>query len=90
MKKDIEHWVYLSAQAVEMLHELQTLTHSQRFLFPMRHGYEDRPIAKSTPNQAVRAMKTDVQHFVIHDFRRTSLTYLHEMGMSSDQRRGCT
>lgn len=84
MKKDIEHWVYLSAQAVEMLRELQTLTHSQRFLFPMRRGYEDRPIAKSTLNQAVRAMKTDVQHFVIHDFRRTASTHLHEMGMSSD------
>lgn len=84
MKKDIEHWVYLSAQAVEMIRELQTLTHSQRFLFPMRRGYEDRPIAKSTLNQAVRAMKADVQHFVIHDFRRTASTHLHEMGMSSD------
>jgi integrase len=84
MKKDVEHWVYLSDQALEMLRELQTLTHSQRFLFPMRRGYEDRPIAKSTLNQAVRAMKADVQHFVIHDFRRTASTHLHEMGMSSD------
>lgn len=84
MKKDIEHWVYLSAQAVEILREVQTLTHSQRFLFPMRRGYDDRPIAKSTLNQATRAMKTDVQHFVIHDFRRTASTHLHEMGMSSD------
>jgi integrase len=84
MKKDIEHWVYLSSQALEMFRELQTLTHSQRFVFPMRRGYEDRPIAKSTLNQAVRAMKADVQHFVIHDFRRTASTHLHEMGMSSD------
>lgn len=84
MKKDIEHWVYLSAQAVEILREVQTLTHGQRFLFPMRRGYDDRPIAKSTLNQAIRAMKTDVQHFVIHDFRRTASTHLHEMGMSSD------
>jgi integrase len=50
----------------------------------MRRGHEDRPIAKSTLNQAVRAMKSDVQHFVIHDFRRTASTHLHEMGMSSD------
>ena len=84
MKKDNEHWVYLSAQAVEMIRELQTLSHSQRFLFPMRRGYEDRPIAKSTLNQAVRAMKSDMQHFVIHDFRRTASTHLHEMGLSSD------
>jgi integrase len=83
MKKNREHWVYLSAQAVSMLRELRTLSHSQRFVFPMRRGYEDRPIAKSTLNQAVRAMESDVQHFVIHDFRRTASTHLHEMDQSS-------
>jgi integrase len=84
MKRDNEHWVYLSVQAIEMIRELQTLSSSQRFLFPMRRGYEDRPIAKSTLNQAVRAIKSDMQHFVIHDFRRTASTHLHEMGLSSD------
>ncbi|PWF55090.1 tyrosine-type recombinase/integrase [Massilia glaciei] len=84
MKKDREHWVFLSAQAVSMLRELRTLSHSPRFVFPMRRGHEDRPIAKSTLNQAVRAMDSDVQHFVIHDFRRTASTHLHEMGQSSD------
>ncbi|WP_409269167.1 tyrosine-type recombinase/integrase [Massilia sp. BHUDP2] len=84
MKKDREHWVFLSGQAVSMLRELRTLSHSERFVFPMRRGHEDRPIAKSTLNQAVRAMDSDVQHFVIHDFRRTASTHLHEMGHSSD------
>jgi integrase len=84
MKKDTEHWVYLSAQAIEMIRELQTLSHSQRFLFAMGRGHADRPIAKSTLNQAVRVMKTDLQHFVIHDFRRTASTHLHEMGLSLD------
>jgi integrase len=84
MKKDREHWVFLSGQAVSMLRELRTLSHSERFVFPMRRGYEDRPIAKSTLNQAVRAMDSDVQHFVIHNFRRTASTHLHEMGHSSD------
>lgn len=84
MKKDREHWVFLSAQAVSMFRELRTLSHSQRYVFPIRRGHEDRPIAKSTLNQAVRAMNSDVQHFVIHDFRRTASTHLHEMGQSSD------
>ena len=84
MKMDREHWVYLSVQAVSMLRELRTLSHRQRFVFPMRRGHEDRPIAKSTLNQAVRAMNSEVQHFVIHDFRRTASTHLHEMGQSSD------
>ncbi|WP_211453226.1 tyrosine-type recombinase/integrase [Collimonas antrihumi] len=85
MKKDREHWVHLSSQAVALLTELRELSHSDRYILPMRRGYgDDRPIAKSTLNAAVRAMNSDVQHFVIHDFRRTASTHLHEMGLSSD------
>lgn len=84
MKKDREHWVHLSTQAIAMLTELRELSHSARYVFPMRRGFEDKPIAKSTLNQAVRAMNVDVQHFVLHDFRRTASTHLHEMGQSSD------
>ena len=84
MKKDREHWVHLSDQAVVMFSELKQLSHSEKFVFPMRRGSGDRPISKSTLNAAVRAMNLDVQHFVIHDFRRTASTHLHEMGQSSD------
>jgi integrase len=84
MKKDREHWVHLSAQAMLMFGELKSLAASERYVFPMRRGNGDRPIAKSTLNQAVRAMSADVQHFVLHDFRRTASTHLHEMGHSSD------
>ena len=84
MKKDKEHWIHLSRQALAMFAELKELSHSQKYVFPMRRGYEDRPISKSTLNAAVRAMDTGVQHFVIHDFRRTASTHLHEMGQSSD------
>ena len=84
MKKDREHWVHLSTQAIGMLTELKSLSTSERYVFPMRRGNGDRPIAKSTLNQAVRAMSADVQHFVLHDFRRTASTHLHEMGLSSD------
>jgi integrase len=84
MKKDKEHWIHLSQQALAMFAELKELSHSQRYVFPMRRGYEDRPISKSTLNAAIRAMDTGVQHFVIHDFRRTASTHLHEMGQSSD------
>lgn len=84
MKKDKEHWVHLPKQAAEMFSELRTLSHSERFVFPMRRGQGDKPISKSTLNQAIRAMQSDVQHFVLHDFRRTASTHLHEMGHSSD------
>lgn len=84
MKMDQEHWVHLSKQALAMFTELRELSHSDRYVFPMRWGYGDRPIAKSTLNAAVKAMNADVQHFVIHDFRRTASTHLHEMGLASD------
>ena len=84
MKKEREHWVYLSKQALAMFAELRELSDSDRYVFPTRRGHGDKPISKSTLNQAVRAMKSDVQHFVLHDFRRTASTHLHEMGQSSD------
>ncbi|CAK1296315.1 phage integrase family site specific recombinase [Burkholderia pseudomallei] len=83
MKKPREHWVYLAPQAVLMLRELYETRTSQQYVFPSSRG-ADRPIAKSTLNQAVRALDMEVQHFVLHDFRRTASTHLHEMGQPSD------
>jgi integrase len=84
MKKDKPHRVYLSRQAVAMLKELKTYSGQSRYLFPSTRGAADRPISSSTLNQAVRALSIDVQHFVLHDFRRTASTHLHEMGHPSD------
>ncbi|MEN7432384.1 tyrosine-type recombinase/integrase [Chromobacterium sp. TRC.1.1.SA] len=84
MKKDQPHRVYLSRQAVEMLNELRAYAGHSAYLFPSPRGIEDKPISKSTLNQAVRALSLDVQHFVLHDFRRTASTHLHEMGHPSD------
>jgi integrase len=84
MKKDKPHRVYLSRQAVELLHELRQLSGRSQFLFPTSRGDRDQPISKSTLNQAVRALSLDIQHFVLHDFRRTASTHLHEQGHSSD------
>lgn len=83
MKKDREHWVYLAPQALAMFHELYENRTSAEYVFPTVRGI-DRPIAKSTLNQAIRALDMEVQHFVLHDFRRTASTHLHEMGFSSD------
>ena len=84
MKKSQPHRVYLSRQAKELLNELRSLSGRSLYLFPSSRGEADRPISKSTLNQAVRALSLDVQHFVLHDFRRTASTHLHEMGFPSD------
>jgi integrase len=84
MKKDKPHRVYLSRQSIDLLRELLGLAGQSEFLFPSSRGAADRPISKSTLNQAVRALSIDVQHFVLHDFRRTASTHLHELGHPSD------
>jgi integrase len=78
-----EHCVYLPHQAVAMLRELRETRSRRQYVFPTVRGDEDRPIAKSTLNQAVKALGIDVEHFVLHDFRRTAAAHLREMGQPS-------
>ncbi len=83
MKKDKPHLVSLSRQAVAMFEELKGLASGSEWVFPSR-GDLKQPIAKNTLNVAVRALAVDVRDFVIHDFRRTASTHLHEAGFNSD------
>ena len=83
MKKDRPHLVPLSRQAVAMFEELKGLATGSEWIFPSR-GSLKQPIAHSTLNTAVRALDLDVRDFVIHDFRRTASTHLHEAGFNSD------
>ncbi|MFN3715641.1 MAG: tyrosine-type recombinase/integrase [Thiobacillus sp.] len=83
MKKDKPHLVSLSRQAVAMFEELKGLASGSDWVFPSR-GDLKQPIAKSTLNVAVRALEIEVRDFVIHDFRRTASTHLHEAGFNSD------
>lgn len=83
MKKDKPHLVPLPRQAVAMFEELKGLASGSEWIFPSR-GDLNKPIAKSTLNVAVRTMDHDIQDFVIHDFRRTASTHLHEAGFNSD------
>lgn len=83
MKKDKDHVVLLSRQALAMFEELKGLSSGSEWVFPSTHSL-DKPISKTTLNVAVRSFDADVQNFVIHDFRRTASTHLHEAGFNSD------
>ena len=83
MKKDKPHLVSLSRQALAMFEELKALASGSDWVFPSSHSL-NQPIAKSTLNVAVRSLAVDVRDFVIHDFRRTASTHLHEAGFNSD------
>lgn len=83
MKKDRAHFVPLSRQVVAMFEELKSLSCGSEWIFPSRSSL-NQPISQSTLNVAVRALELDVRNFVIHDFRRTASTLLHEAGFNSD------
>ncbi|HCR2995019.1 TPA: tyrosine-type recombinase/integrase [Serratia marcescens] len=83
MKMDNPHIVPLSGQALAMFEELKFLAGDSPYVFPSRNGYR-HPISKTTLNAAVRTLNLNVRDFVIHDFRRTASTLLHEQGYNSD------
>lgn len=83
MKKDKPHLVPLSRQAVAMFEELKGLASGSEWVFPSRSDLK-KPISKTTLNVVVRALEAEVRDFVIHDFRRTASTHLHEAGFNSD------
>ncbi len=83
MKKEKAQVVPLSIQALEMLRELKQLSSGSDWVFPSRNSLS-RHISDTTLNHAIRTLELDVQQFVIHDFRRTASTHLHEAGFNSD------
>ncbi|UJR63673.1 tyrosine-type recombinase/integrase [Dickeya zeae] len=83
MKMDNPHIVPLSGQALAMFEELKFLAGDSPYVFPSRNDYR-HSISKTTLNAAVRTLNLNVRDFVIHDFRRTASTLLHEQGYNSD------
>ncbi|WGS49928.1 integrase arm-type DNA-binding domain-containing protein [Paraburkholderia sp. D15] len=82
LNKERDHEIDLPHQAVSMLRELRQAKNG-KFVFPSVRG-NDRPIAKSTLNQAIKALGLDVEHFVLHDFRRTAAAHLREIAAQLD------
>lgn len=83
MKKERIHTVPLSVQALEMFNELKLLSCGSIYVFPSRNTLH-KPISHNALNQAIQTMDLDIREFVIHDFRRTASTLLHEAGFNSD------
>jgi integrase len=83
MKQGRPHVVYPSEQALEILGELNTLASGSEYVLPSRQSLQ-KPISRSTLNVAIRTLDLEIRDFVIHDFRRTASTHLHEAGFNSD------
>ena len=82
MKMREPHIVPLSAQAIELLRELHTLTGGQRFLFP-NYRRPKTYMTVTTLNRALERMGYGGK-FSGHGFRATASTMLNEMGYRSD------
>jgi integrase len=73
----------LPRQAVDALRELFTRSGDSGYLLPARKA-QNRclpHISDSTINQALKKKITGIDHFTIHDLRRTGKTKLQEMGI---------
>lgn len=77
------HIVYLSRQASDLFAELHELACGSPYVLPSRSSLQ-KPIAESTLNVAIRALGLEIADFVLHDFRRTASTHLHEAGFDAD------
>jgi integrase len=83
MKMKAAHLVPLSAQAVEILRELQPLTGAGRYVFPSLRGGA-RPMSENTVNAALRRLGYSGDEMTGHGFRSMAATRLNEMGWNPD------
>lgn len=92
-KVGIPHMVPLSSQALAAFRELKVRAFASPFVLASLDGKLDRPMADSSLNWAQRQLTEKrgdtpplliIPHFVLHDFRRTCSTLLHEAGYRTD------
>jgi integrase len=75
--------VYLSRQAVELLAQIKPPEQRRGCVFPMIQGC-DTPMSASTLNRALARVPVKINHFTVHDLRRTAATNLSEQGYAPD------
>jgi integrase len=81
MKKKRPHIVPLSRQVIEVLKEVQFLTGDGRYIF-VATGHQS-PLSDNTIRAGLRRMGYSKEELVVHSFRHTASTSLHEMGFES-------
>jgi integrase len=76
--------VYLSQQAVAILERLRPAGRIKGYIFPAVGSDGNTPISQSTLNQALKRVQRGMDHFTVHDLRRTGATRLSELGFQPD------
>jgi len=90
MKTGLDHNVYLSRQALDILYALKACAGGSRYVFPSRYD-SFRPVSNAAFNRitdtawkAAEEVELPLERFTIHDLRRTGSTLLHELGFNRD------
>ena len=90
MKTGLDHNVYLSRQALDILVALKTCAGGSQYVFPSRYD-TFRPISNATFNRITTSAYEHAQDaglpiepFTVHDLRRTGSTLLNELGFNRD------
>lgn len=83
MKMKKPHLVPLSPLALKIFKELKTLSNNSIWVLASVRNPE-KPVSRSILNSAIRGLSFNTRAFVIHDFRRTGSTLLHERGYNTD------
>lgn len=83
MKAREPHIVPLSAQAIEVLRELEPLTGRGRYLFPSVRSAK-RPMSDNTVLSALRRLGYTREQMTGHGFRSLASTLLNEQGWNRD------
>ena len=73
----------LSKQAVEILRRQRDRWPDATVVFPGKNA-QSTPLDRSTLNKALKRERLKINHFTIHDLRRTASTMLAEHGNQSD------
>jgi integrase len=83
MKMRVQHIVPLSSQAVSILHEMEPVTGTGRFVFPSPRT-DKRPLSDNGMLAALRRMGFEQGVLTVHGFRSTASTLLNVQGWNPD------
>ena len=90
MKGSRAHVIYLPQQAKDLMVGLHMCAGGSDYLLPGRYNVS-KPLSNAALNrlitttvEAAKAADQNLEHFAVHDLRRTASTLLHEAGYPSD------
>jgi integrase len=82
-KMDTPLVIPLSFQVVEILRQQRERHPNATIVFPMRRALH-APMSASTLNRALSRVSARIEHFTVHDLRRTAATNLSEQEYNGD------